>query len=144
MNTFTTLVTPLGGTAPSRTPPRPDGAPQAAGAGRTTHARAGIEAESLTDVQDETLKAMDSVCDALGGRVRRGDGVEAHVIPLPLDSEVLPRVAAAVAGAAMRTGAANRPVADLIGYSEPVATRVRLSHEERAHSAPAEPEACRG
>lgn len=67
-----------------------------------------------------------------------------HIIPLPLDSEVLPRVSAAVAGAAMRTGAASRPVTDLTAYSEAVATRVRLSHEERAHRAPAAPEACHG
>jgi len=66
-----------------------------------------------------------------------------YIIPVPLDSEVLPRVAAAVAGAATRTGAASRRVTDLTAYAEAVATRVRLSHEERAHCAPAEPAACR-
>ena len=63
---------------------------------------------------------------------------------MPLDSEVLPRVAAAVAGAAVRTGAASRPLTDLTAYSDSVATRVRLSHEERAHRAPAAPEARHG
>jgi malate dehydrogenase (oxaloacetate-decarboxylating)(NADP+) len=67
-----------------------------------------------------------------------------YIIPLPLDSEVLPRVAAAVAGAAMRTGAASRPVRDLAAYGDAVATRVRRSHEEPAHHAPAAPEACHG
>lgn len=53
------------------------------------------------------------------------------------------RVAAAVAGAATRSGAASRPVTDLTAYSEAVATRVRRSLVERAHCAPAEPAACR-
>ena len=66
------------------------------------------------------------------------------IIPMPLDTEVLPRVAAAVAGAAVRTGAASRPLTDLTAYSDSVATRVRLSHEERAHRAPAAPEARHG
>ena len=65
-------------------------------------------------------------------------------IPKPLDSEVLPRVAAAVAGAAGRTGAAARPMMDLTKYANAVATRVRVSHAERTHRAPAEAEACRG
>jgi phenylacetate-coenzyme A ligase PaaK-like adenylate-forming protein len=67
-----------------------------------------------------------------------------YIIPMPLDSEVLPRVAGAVAGAAARTGVASRPLTDLTAYSDAVATRVRLSHEERAHRASAPPEACHG
>jgi malic enzyme len=66
------------------------------------------------------------------------------IIPMPLDSEVLPRVAAAVAGAAVRTGVASRPLTDLTAYSDSVAVRVRLSHEERAQPAPATPEARHG
>ena len=66
------------------------------------------------------------------------------IIPMPLDTEVLPRVAAAVAGAAVRTGVASRPLTDLAAYSDSIATRVRLSHEERAHCAPAAPEARHG
>jgi malic enzyme len=65
-------------------------------------------------------------------------------MPMPLDSEVLPRVAAAVAGAAVRTVVASRPLTDLTAYSDSVAARVRLSHEERAQRAPAAPEARHG
>lgn len=61
-----------------------------------------------------------------------------------MDSDLLPRVAAAVAGAAVRTGAASRPVKDLTAYADAVATRVRLSREERTNPAPAEAEAYRG
>lgn len=67
-----------------------------------------------------------------------------YIIPMPLDSDVLPRVAAAVAGAAVRTGAASRVVKDLAAYADAVATRVRLSREERTDVAPAEAEAYRG
>jgi malate dehydrogenase (oxaloacetate-decarboxylating)(NADP+) len=68
-----------------------------------------------------------------------------YIIPTPLDREVLPRVAAAVAGAATRTGTASRPVRDLDAYSKAVATRVRLAQDERAaNGGPDEPAACRG
>jgi malate dehydrogenase (oxaloacetate-decarboxylating)(NADP+) len=55
----------------------------------------------------------------------------AHIIPLPLDSGVLPRVAAAVAGAVARSGAASRPLEDLDAYSEAVTERVRRAQIAR-------------
>jgi malate dehydrogenase (oxaloacetate-decarboxylating)(NADP+) len=92
---------------------------------------------------DEEMKL--AACRAIAALARASTSFgRDYIIPLPLDSEVLPRVAAAVAGAAMRTGAASRPVTDLAAYSDAVATRVRRSHEEPAHRAPAAPEACHG
>jgi len=91
---------------------------------------------------DEEMKL--AACRAIATLARASTSFgRDHIIPLPLDSEVLPHVSAAVAGAAMRTGVASRPVRDLTAYSEAVATRVRLSREEPARYT-AEPEACLG
>jgi malate dehydrogenase (oxaloacetate-decarboxylating)(NADP+) len=91
---------------------------------------------------DEEMKL--AACRAIATLARASTSFgRDHIIPLPLDSEVLPHVSAAVAGAAMRTGVASRPVRDLTAYSEAVATRVRLSHEGPARYTP-EPEACLG
>jgi hypothetical protein len=97
---------------------------------------------SLTRRRWRYLRGAECIVATLG-RASTSFGCD-YIIPLPLDSEVLPGVAAAVAGAAMRTGAASRPVTDLTAYSDAVATRVRLSHEQRPRGAPAKPEACLG
>jgi malate dehydrogenase (oxaloacetate-decarboxylating)(NADP+) len=91
---------------------------------------------------DEEMKL--AACRAIAALARESTSFgRNYIIPMPLDSEVLPRVAAAVAGAAVRTGAASRPVTDLAAYSDALATRVRLSHEEHIHIAPARAEAYR-
>jgi malic enzyme len=92
---------------------------------------------------DEEMKR--AACREIAAVARRSTSFgRDRIIPMPLDSEVLPRVAAAVAGAAVRTGVASRPLTDLTAYSDSVANRIRLSHEERAHCAPAAPEARHG
>jgi malate dehydrogenase (oxaloacetate-decarboxylating)(NADP+) len=48
-----------------------------------------------------------------------------YVIPKPLDTRVVPRVARAVAEAAMKTGVAEKPVEDLDAYEKAVAERVK-------------------
>jgi malate dehydrogenase (oxaloacetate-decarboxylating)(NADP+) len=48
-----------------------------------------------------------------------------YLIPRPLDPAVLPRVASAVARAAAGSGAARRPVTDMVAYATAVADRIR-------------------
>lgn len=48
-----------------------------------------------------------------------------YMIPRPLDPSVLPRVAFAVAAAAVGSGAARRPVTDLTAYAKAVTRRIR-------------------
>jgi malate dehydrogenase (oxaloacetate-decarboxylating)(NADP+) len=92
---------------------------------------------------DEEMKL--AACRAIAALARESTSFgRHHIIPMPLDGEVLPRVAAAVAGAAVRTGVASRPMTDLTAYSAAVATRVRLSRDERRYFAPAEAAAYRG
>jgi malate dehydrogenase (oxaloacetate-decarboxylating)(NADP+) len=79
---------------------------------------------------DEEMKL--AACRAIAALARESKAFgPAHIIPLPLDSGVLPRVAAAVAGAAARSGAASRPLEDLDAYSEAVAERVRRAQIAR-------------
>ena len=47
-----------------------------------------------------------------------------YVIPKPFDTRVVPRVAKLVAEAAMRTGVAQHPIADLEAYETAVAARL--------------------
>jgi malate dehydrogenase (oxaloacetate-decarboxylating)(NADP+) len=95
-----------------------------------------------TRIDDEMKLAA---CRAIAALAHRSSSFgPKYIIPMPLDREVLPHVAAAVAGAAMRTGVAARALTDLTAYSETVANRVRLSHEERTHHAAPAPEACHG
>lgn len=51
-----------------------------------------------------------------------------YVIPKPFDSRVVPRVAARVAEAAMKSGVAQVHIADLKAYEESVAERIRKSN----------------
>ncbi|MFH1375843.1 MAG: malic enzyme-like NAD(P)-binding protein [Patescibacteria group bacterium] len=48
-----------------------------------------------------------------------------YIIPKPLDPRVVPRVARAVAQAAMETGVAEKPIKDLEQYEKDVAERVK-------------------
>ena len=76
---------------------------------------------------DEQMKL--AACRGIAAVARRSTSFGRDcIIPMPLDAAVLPRVAAAVAGAAVRTGVASRPLTDLTAYSDSVAARVRLSH----------------
>ena len=89
---------------------------------------------------DEEMKL--AACRAIAALARESTSFGRNdIMPMPLDSNGLPRVAAAVAGAAVRTGAASRVVKDLAAYADAVATRVRLAREERTDLAPAEAEA---
>ena len=75
---------------------------------------------------DEEMKL--AACRAIAALARESTSFgRNYIIPMPLDSDVLPRVAAAVAGAAVRTGAASRPVKDLAAYADAVATRAHAS-----------------
>ncbi|MFN0193647.1 MAG: NADP-dependent malic enzyme [Aestuariivirga sp.] len=81
----------------------------------------------------EINEAMKAACvDAIAGLARRTSSAEAaavygnedlkfgpeYLIPKPFDSRLLPTVASAVAAAAMESGVATRPIADLDGYRE--------------------------
>jgi malate dehydrogenase (oxaloacetate-decarboxylating)(NADP+) len=92
-----------------------------------------------TRIDDEMKLAA---CRAIAAPARTSASFGRHcIIPLPLDREVLPRVAGAVAGAAARSGVASHPVTDLAGYSDAVATRVRQSHHDGVHFGSGEPAA---
>lgn len=87
---------------------------------------------------DEAMKL--AACRAIAELARESRSFGRNfIIPMPLDDEVLPRVATAVARAAMRTGSASRVVADLTAYSCAVATRVRVSREEGRKASHVEP-----
>jgi len=63
---------------------------------------------------------------ALAALARESPEFSAHyIIPRPLAPSVLPRVASAVAAAAVGSGAARRPVTDLTAYASAVAGRIR-------------------
>jgi len=51
-----------------------------------------------------------------------------YVIPKPLDSRILTAVTPAVAGAAMESGVARRPIRDLDAYARELEERVKASH----------------
>jgi malate dehydrogenase (oxaloacetate-decarboxylating)(NADP+) len=81
----------------------------------------------------EINEAMKAACvEAIAGLARRTSSAEAaavygnedlkfgpdYLIPKPFDSRLLPTVASAVAAAAMESGVATRPIADLDAYRE--------------------------
>jgi malate dehydrogenase (oxaloacetate-decarboxylating)(NADP+) len=103
--------------------------------------RGALDVRATRIDEEMTLAACRAIAAVARGSTSFGRDC---IMPMPLDTDVLPRVAAAVAGAAVRTGVASRPLTDLTAYSDSIATRVRLSHEERAHCAPAAPEARHG
>ncbi len=51
-----------------------------------------------------------------------------YVIPKPFDPRVVPRVARFVAEAAMKSGVAKRPIADLAAYEQAVTARIAKAH----------------
>ena len=83
-----------------------------------------------------------AACRAIAALARGSASFGRHyIIPTPLDLDVLPRVASAVAGAAALSGAATQPVRDLALYSDAIAERVRRSHQDGAHCTSGEPAA---
>ena len=51
-----------------------------------------------------------------------------YVIPKPLDPRILTTVTPAVAQAAMDSGAATRPIADMTAYAEQLRKRIDAAH----------------
>ena len=89
---------------------------------------------------DDEMKA--AACRSIAALARASASFgRHHIIPTPLDREVLPRVAGAVAAAAALSGAASQPLRDLARYSDAVAERVRQSNQDGAQSASGEPAA---
>ena len=76
-------------------------------------------ARALAELAREDVP--DEVADAYGTRLQYGPG---YIIPTPFDPRLISHVPPAVAEAACETGVARRPIADIGGYRERLATRL--------------------
>jgi malate dehydrogenase (oxaloacetate-decarboxylating)(NADP+) len=77
-------------------------------------------AHALAELARETVP--DEVAAAYRG-ARHAYGRE-YIIPVPFDPRLIARVSSAVAEAAMRSGVARRPIADMEAYRRRLATRL--------------------
>ncbi|MEN8723716.1 MAG: NADP-dependent malic enzyme [Alphaproteobacteria bacterium] len=74
-----------------------------------------LAALTREDVPDEVASAYD------GARLRYGPD---YIIPVPFDPRLISHIPPAVAKAAMDTGVARKPIVDLEGYAQELATRL--------------------